>query len=64
MSRSELERHLKKHGARLVRHGSSHDIWESADGDRDSQVPRHQNIKKNTARRICEDLGVRRHPSL
>ena len=64
MSRSELERHLRRHGARLARHGANHDIWESAEGEKESQVPRHNEIKKNTARRICDDLGVPRHGSL
>ncbi|HVL38409.1 MAG TPA: type II toxin-antitoxin system HicA family toxin [Fimbriimonadaceae bacterium] len=64
VSRSELERYLRKPKAAFVRHGSNHDIWESAEGDRESQIPRHQEIKKNTARRICDDLGVPRHPSL
>lgn len=64
LSRSELERHLRKHEAKLVRHGGNHDIWESHDGEKESQVPRHWTIKKNTARRICDDLGVPRHASL
>ncbi|MFN3729600.1 MAG: type II toxin-antitoxin system HicA family toxin [Fimbriimonadaceae bacterium] len=64
MKRRELERHLRSHQARLVRHGSRHDIWENSDGEKESQIPRHQMLKKNVARRICDDLGVPRHPSL
>ena len=64
MSRSELERHLRKHKARLVRHGGNHDIWESQDGEKESQIPRHTEIKNGTARRIFDDLGVPRRPCL
>jgi len=64
VKRRELEQHLRKHGASLVRHGSNNDIWEDQTGDKESQVPRHSEIKNNTARRILDDLGVPRHPSL
>ncbi len=55
---------MKRHGARLVRHGGRHDLWENEDGEKESQIPRHAVIKRNTARRICDDLGVPRHASL
>ena len=64
MKRGELERHLRQFEASLARHGKRHDIWENVDGDKASQIPRHETIKKNIARKICDDLGVPRHPSL
>lgn len=50
--------------ARFVRHGGRHDLWENEDSEKESQIPRHPTIKKNTARKICDDLGVPRHSSL
>ncbi len=64
MNRGELERHLRTNGATLVRHGRRHDIWRHEENDRESVVPRHEVVNRNTARRICDDLGVPRHPSL
>lgn len=64
MKRGELEGHLRQCGARFVRHGKRHDIWESAGGDKESQIPRHETVKRNLARKICDDLGVPRHGSL
>ncbi|MEZ0325457.1 MAG: type II toxin-antitoxin system HicA family toxin [Fimbriimonas sp.] len=64
MSRGELERHLRSHGCAAMREGSRHTIWSNPALGRTAAVPRHQEIKRNTARRICDDLGIPRHPSL
>jgi hypothetical protein len=60
LKRSELERHLRAHGCQLKREGAKHAIWEKAGSDKTSAVPRHNEIKRNTARRICDDLAVPR----
>jgi predicted RNA binding protein YcfA (HicA-like mRNA interferase family) len=52
MKRKELERNLRTLGWRIVRHGSYHDVWAS-DGD-EIAVPRHNEIKKYTAKMILK----------
>ena len=64
MSRSELERHLRRQGCRLDYEGGRHSIWRNLQNGATSAVPRHPEVKRNTARRICDDLGVARHPEL
>jgi hypothetical protein len=53
----DFERLLREHNCTKVREGSKHSIWENAAGAT-SAVPRHVEIKKNTARGICKDLGI------
>lgn len=43
MKRRNLERHLKKHGARLLREGGRHSYW-GMDAERSTSVPRHHEI--------------------
>jgi hypothetical protein len=57
MTRRELERWLRAHGARFERHGARHDIWRARDG-RTAAIPRYREINLLTARGICEDLGA------
>ncbi|MDC0259569.1 type II toxin-antitoxin system HicA family toxin [Verrucomicrobiales bacterium] len=58
MKRSKLERHLKKAGCQFELHGGNHDIWVNPANGAESPVPRHNEIKKWTARGICRQLGV------
>ncbi len=58
MTKSELERHLRKYGCTLAREGGRHSIWVNPANGASAAVPRHRELKKNTARRICQDLGV------
>jgi hypothetical protein len=58
MKRTRLLGHLRAHGCRIQREGGRHTIYANAAGTRKSAVPRHREIKPNTARQICEDLGV------
>lgn len=58
MKRSELKRHLKKQGCDLVRHGGRHEIWENTATGATAAVPRHEQVKRNTARQICKDLEI------
>ncbi len=56
--RRDLERHLRVHGARLLREGGDHSIWISeANGGR-AAVPRHRELRSVTVRSICRALGV------
>jgi mRNA interferase HicA len=47
MKRRELERRLRSHGWRFVRHGGKHDVW--SDGEREETVPRHTEINEKLA---------------
>ncbi|MCK6632117.1 MAG: type II toxin-antitoxin system HicA family toxin [Fimbriimonadaceae bacterium] len=60
MKRSEIERHLRNAGCVLDRQGAKHAIWLNPENDARAAVPRHSEIRRNTARRICDDLGVPR----
>ena len=57
MKRRDLERHLRDHGARLLREGGSHSYW-GIDAERSTAVPRHREIAFGLARKICKDLGI------
>jgi mRNA interferase HicA len=58
MQWQKLLKHLKKHGCRYFREGANHTIWETEDGEREAAIPRHEEIKKFTARGICRQLGI------
>jgi hypothetical protein len=56
MRRTQLLKHLKEHDAVLIREGKKHSIFQR--GDRKTQVPRHNEIVDELARKICRDLGI------
>ena len=56
MRRSQLIKHLTRHGAILVREGSRHTIYQR--GNLRTQVPRHSEIVDDLARKICKDLDI------
>jgi mRNA interferase HicA len=58
VKRRELIRHLSAKGCRLVREGASHSWWENPALNRRSAVPRHTEINRFLARKICRDLGI------
>jgi len=47
MKRRIFEKHLKKLGWYLLRHGSNHDIW--TNGEDQVEVPRHSEIHEKLA---------------
>jgi hypothetical protein len=49
MKRNQLLKHLKKHGAFLLREGSRHSVYQK--GQFKSQVPRHNEIVDELARK-------------
>ena len=56
MKRRQLLKHLKAHGAVLIREGRRHSIFQR--NNRKTQVPRHSEIVDELARKICKDLGI------
>jgi hypothetical protein len=47
-------------GGLLVREGAKHTVYTNPAYGLFSTVPRHRMIKKNLARKICDDLGIPR----
>lgn len=56
MKRSQLIKHLRFHGAILLREGSRHSIYQR--GHLKTEVPRHSEIVDELARKICRDLDI------
>jgi len=56
MKRTQLIKHLRAHGAVLLREGSRHSIYQK--GHLKTQVPRHREIVDELARKICKDLDI------
>jgi mRNA interferase HicA len=51
VKRRELERHLRDHGAELLREGGRHSYW-GFDPERSTAVPRHREIAWPLAREV------------
>jgi len=58
VKRRELIQHLTAHGCELVREGSDHSWWGNPANGRRSAVPKHTEINRFLARKICRDLGI------
>jgi hypothetical protein len=58
MKRRELLRHLQTHGCRLEREGAAHSPWINPATSAVEPVPRHVEIGKFLARKICRQLSV------
>ena len=56
MKRHQLIKHLKKHGAYLLREGRRHTIYQKS--TLKTEVPRHNEIVNELARKICKDLDI------
>ena len=56
MKRNQLIKHLKKHSASLLREGRRHNIYQKDQFK--SQIPRHNEIVDELARKICKDLKI------
>jgi hypothetical protein len=56
MKRTQLLKHLKKHGAHLLREGRRHSVFQKE--QLKTQVPRHGEIVDELARKICKDLNI------
>jgi predicted RNA binding protein YcfA (HicA-like mRNA interferase family) len=58
MKRTDLVRHLERHGCRFLREGGSHTIYVNPLSGRKSQIPRHRELNELLVRKICRDLQV------
>lgn len=58
MKRTDLIRHLKRHGCLLLREGGWHSIYTNPTNGEQTPIPRHREIADLLARKICRDLEV------
>ena len=56
MKRSRLIKHLRAHDAFPLREGKRHSIYQR--GNLKTQVPPHNEIVDELARKICKDLDI------
>lgn len=60
MKRKELIRHLDKYGCIFIREGGNHTIYKNPVSGKMTSIPRHKEIKEFLAKKICDDLGIKR----
>ena len=58
MKRRDLIRHLEQHGCEFLREGGNHTIYVNRRASKVSSVPRHREVFKFLARKICKDLEI------
>nr|DAL26873.1 MAG TPA_asm: HICA protein [Caudoviricetes sp.] len=59
LKKKDLIKIILSHGGSFVRHGSDHDIYQNAQGNKKTQLPRHNEINEITAKKILKQLGIR-----
>jgi mRNA interferase HicA len=60
MKRTDLLRHLEKHGCIFIREGGSHTIYKNPITGKMTSIPRHREVKEFLAKKICDDLNIKR----
>jgi predicted RNA binding protein YcfA (HicA-like mRNA interferase family) len=60
MKRTDLIRHLESRGCVFLREGAKHTVYKNVATGAMTTVPRHREIKHSLARKICDDLGIKR----
>jgi mRNA interferase HicA len=58
VKRTDLIRHLERHGCELLREGGRHSVYVNRAARKMSTVPRHREVDEFLARKICRDLEV------
>jgi mRNA interferase HicA len=58
MRRNDLIKHLEKHGCQKLREGAKHTMYLNTNSGDISTIPRHVEINKFLAKKICKDLSV------
>lgn len=56
MKRKNLIKYIKENGVSLIREGRRHSIYQK--GGYKTEVPRHNEIVDELARKICKDLKI------
>ncbi|CAN5717385.1 type II toxin-antitoxin system HicA family toxin [soil metagenome] len=60
MKRKDLIRYLEKHNCFLLREGANHTVYKNLSNGKSTTIPRHREIKENLAKKIFDDLDVKR----
>lgn len=60
MKRTDLLRHLTRHGCEFLRAGDKHTMYVNRLVKKSSAVPRHREINDFLCRKICDDLQIPR----
>ncbi len=60
MKRADLIRYLEKHGCIFIPEGGNHTIYKNPANGRMTSIPRHREIKQQLAKKICDDLNIKR----
>ena len=63
MKRRDLLRHLAHHGCAFLREGGNHTLFINRIAKKVSTIPRHNEINRDLAGKICKDLQVPRPPA-
>ena len=63
VKRRDLLRHLAHHGCAFLREGGNHTLYINRIAKKVSTIPRHNDINRDLARKICNDLQVPRPPA-
>ncbi len=58
MKRTDLIARLRKYNCVLYREGGNHSVYINKNNNKITAIPRHNEIKKFTARKICKDLDI------
>jgi mRNA interferase HicA len=59
MKRKDLERHLTDNNCFKLREGSNHSIWQNSLNNKQSSIPRHNEIVNITCKIICKQLEIK-----
>ncbi len=58
MKRKDFIRHLERNGCEFLREGANHTVYVNRPEKKVATIPRHREIDKNLAKKICKDLGI------
>lgn len=58
MKRKDLIQHLERNGCEFLREGANHTVYVNRAEKKVSTIPRHREVDKNLAKKICKDLGI------
>lgn len=58
MKRRDLVKHLELHGCELFREGGRHSVFVNRAAGKSAAIPRHREVNKHLASRVCKDLDI------